>query len=58
MDENMSLAEYIAEQRKLIDSFEAHWKEKQVSEPDNYPSTMHPVDWDEQLRAYESLFAE
>lgn len=48
----MTLAEYMAAERKRIDRFEKMWLANMADNPDNYPGEMSPGDWDEQLEAW------
>jgi hypothetical protein len=47
------LAEFMVELRKLVEEFEADWRDHQSKDPDNWPEQMGLADWWEQFIAFE-----
>ena len=45
--------EYVSEQKVRLDEFYTYWKERNKSEPDQFPMVLTPRDWDEQFAAWE-----
>jgi hypothetical protein len=50
----ITLDEFIAEQKSELDKFAAEWRENQAKEPQHWPERMPLGEWDEQLRAFDS----
>ena len=51
----MTLDEYIEYEKNNIDKFKQTWLEGQKKNPDQYPAEMEAGEWDEQLRAFQTL---
>jgi hypothetical protein len=47
-----TLAQFITRLEREIKEFEMHWLAEHMDNPENYPMTMGPGEWDEQLRAF------
>jgi hypothetical protein len=49
----MTLEDFVAEQKRLLDEFKQHWVIKHASpEKENYPLELTPGEWDEQLHLF------
>lgn len=49
----LTLEEFIAEQKKLIGAFELYWLHANISTPTHFPLKMKDGDWDEQLKSFQ-----
>jgi hypothetical protein len=52
MDEPLSLEQWAAGERVMLESFVAHWKHRRTEEPEHFPPMLNSGEWDEQFRAY------
>ena len=51
----VTLDDWLKEEHQRIENFAAMWKLENTSNPENWPNELEPGEWDEQLRAYESM---
>lgn len=48
----MTLDEFVTEEHARLDRFAAGYRQNAVQRPDEWPLTMEPGDWDEQLQMF------
>ena len=52
LNKPMTLNEYIMEQQEFLSSFVSYWEQQAKINPDAFPPTFPPGDWDEQLASW------
>jgi hypothetical protein len=57
-EQDVSLETFIAEMRKCVADFEAHWLAHRAKEPDLWPMQMWRGDWFEQFIAFDQMVEE
>ncbi len=50
----MDLTDYVKQQRRLLDKFEAHWEKRARQSPGMYPIEMDVPEWDEQFELWQN----
>ena len=53
MNDEMTLAEWVAEEHKRIGVFVAWWNQQHAAEPDHYPLSLSPALWAEMFVDFE-----
>lgn len=48
----MTLMDFIESNRESLRKFNAYWREKHESNPDDFPMELNTGDWDEQLESF------
>lgn len=48
----MYLDEWLAEERERLMRFENMWRKENNANPEHYPLTMEPSDWDEAIATF------
>lgn len=51
-DNHIKLDAWLVERKRALEAFAADWRKHQDADPDGWPETMGPGEWDEQYAAY------